>query len=105
MIINPKIIEAQLVFLDLRYENIQVINITEKLVTRIGNTKPIYNMLLKIFFILISLFRYIFFFISPVIFYSYVFRLFNKLPSPFNLVSKLVRSYIILDYFEDNEML
>lgn len=105
MFINSKIIESQLVFLDLKYENIQVVNITEKLRTRIGNTKPIYNMLLNIFFFLISLFRYIFFFISPLIFYSCVFRLFYKLPSPFNLVTKLIRSYILLDYFEDNEKL
>jgi hypothetical protein len=105
MVINSKIIESQLVFLSLEYDNIQVVNITKRLRTRIGNTKPLYSKLLNIFFFLTSLFRYIFFFVSPIVFYSGVFRFFNKLPSPFNLVAKLVRSYILLDYFEENEKL
>ena len=32
-----------------------------------------------------------------------IFKLFDKLPSPFNLVTKLVRGYILLDFFEENE--
>jgi hypothetical protein len=41
MVINSKIIESQLVFLSLEYDNIQVVNITKRLRTRIGNTKPL----------------------------------------------------------------
>ena len=103
MFINSKIIESQLVFLNLSYEQHQADSILNKLRIRIENTKPIYKNLLNVFFLILSLFRYILFFIPSTIFYSYIFKLFNKLPSPFNLVTKLVRGYILLDFFEENE--
>ena len=103
MIINQNIVKSQLKFFELEEsENIE--EIAKKLSVRIQSTKNIYKYLLLGFFLFLYVVRILFFFLSHrhcsiTIF----FKLFSVLPSPFNLVTKLVRGYILLDYFENYE--
>ncbi len=102
MIINQNIVKSQLKFFELEEsENIE--EIAKKLSVRIQSTKNIYKYLLLGFFLFLYVVRILFFFIPSTLFYYYIFKLFSVLPSPFNLVTKLVRGYILLDYFENYE--
>ena len=92
MIINQNIVKSQLKFFELESENIE--EIAKKLSVRIQSTKNIYKYLLLGFFLFLYVVR-ILFFIPSTLFYYYIFKLFSVLPSPFNLVTKLVRGYIV----------
>ena len=103
MLINKKIVESQLMFFNLQYDDNILDELSFKLQIRVKHTKHIYKNLLQSFFLFLKIIRLIFFVIPSKKFYKYVFLIFDKLPSPLNLVTKLVRGYILLDFFEDEK--
>ena len=104
MLISKKIVESQLIFFNLKYNDSILDELSFKLQTRVKHTKHIYKNLLQSFFLFIKIVRLIFFVVPSKKFYKYVFLIFGKLPSPLDLVTKLVRGYILLDFFENEKI-
>lgn len=96
--INQKSIEAIVKILGLHEVNI--IQLTKKINYQISLNKNLYKNLIYIFFIVLKIIKLILFFIPSLYFYTFMFRILSKSPSPLNLVYKLLASYIILDSFE-----
>ena len=75
--------------------------IYEKLNQRMELLNKIYHIPLKLFFTFMNILNLLLFFIPTQTMYKYSFKLFSYIGGPFNLLTKLLKSYIVLDYFEE----
>lgn len=97
-IISENVIRSILEELEIDSSN--VVQLTQKINTRIKLNKNIYKYIIIIFFFILKTLRILMFFLSGKAFYKFAFKFFSKLPSPLNLVYKLISSYVVLDCFE-----
>ena len=97
-IVSENVIKSILEELEIDSPN--VTQLTQKINTRIKLNKNIYKYIFIIFFFILKILRTLMFFLPGKIFYKFVFKFLSKLPSPLNLVYKLISSYVVLDCFE-----
>lgn len=97
-IVSESVISSLLKNLDIKYKNINLL--TKKINKRISLNKKLYRYLLTSFFVSLKILKFLFFFIPSKQFYIFIFKLLSNLPSPLNLVNKLICSYIVLDCYE-----
>jgi hypothetical protein len=97
-IVSESVISSLLIILDIEYKNIKIL--TKKINKRISLNKKLYSYLLISFFIILKILKILFFFVPSKQFYIFIFKLLSNLPSPLNLINKLICSYILLDCYE-----
>jgi hypothetical protein len=97
-IVSESVISSLLTILDIEYKNIKIL--TKKINKRISLNKKLYSYLLISFFIILKILKILFFFVPSKQFYIFIFKLLSNLPSPLNLINKLICSYILLDCYE-----